>query len=125
LALDAFDAVVAALRPGVETGVVYEAWQQVVDGGLGHSRLRRHHCGYSVGIGFPPSWVGSSTVLGIRREGRVRIAAGMTFHVLSWITDPNLGDHFVSDTVAVFEDGADVLTRAPHIAVIGQQRHLG
>jgi Xaa-Pro dipeptidase len=118
LALAAFDAVVGALRPGVLTGDVYEAWQSVVDEGLGHDRLRRHHCGYSVGIGFPPSWVGSSTVLGIRRGGRVRVTAGMTFHVLSWITDPAMGDYFVSDTVVVGDDRAEVITTTPHRLVI-------
>ena len=118
LALEAFDAVVAALRPGVATGTVYDAWQEVVDDGLGHDRLRRHHCGYSVGIGFPPSWVGSSTVLGIRRDGRVLVAAGMTFHVLSWITDPDVGDYFVSDTVMVGEKQTEVLTTTPHRLVI-------
>jgi Xaa-Pro dipeptidase len=119
LAMDAFDAVVAALRPGNPTGAVYDAWQAVVDDGLGHDRLRRHHCGYSVGIGFPPSWVGSSTVLGIRRNGRVSIAAGMVFHVLSWITDVDVGDYFISDTVIVGDDGAEVITTTPHRLVIG------
>lgn len=118
LALIAFDAVVAALRPGATTGQVYDAWQAVVDDGLGHDRLRRHHCGYSVGIGFPPSWVGSSTVLGIRRGGRVEVKAGMTFHVLSWITDPGLGDYLVSDTVVVGKDRSRVVTTAPHRLVI-------
>ena len=118
LALSARDAVVDALRPGVETGAVYDAWQHVVDDGLGHDRLRRHHCGYSVGIGFPPSWVGSSTVLGIRRGGKVEIAAGMTFHVLSWITDSEVGDYFVSDTVIVGEDRTEMLTTTPHRLVI-------
>jgi len=118
LAVAAFDAVVATMRPGVETGVVYDAWQQVVDDGLGHDRLRRHHCGYSVGIGFPPSWVGSSTVLGIRRGGKVEIAAGMTFHVLSWITDAKVGDYFVSDTVIVGEEMNEVLTTTPRDLVI-------
>jgi len=118
LALAAFDAVVDALNPGAATGEVYNAWQAVVDDGLGHARLRRHHCGYSVGIGFPPSWVGSSTVLGIRPGGRVEIAAGMTFHVLSWITDAELGDYFVSDTVVVGAKCGRVLTSAPHRLVI-------
>jgi Xaa-Pro dipeptidase len=118
LAVAAFDAVVDALRPGVVTGTVYDAWQAVVDDGLGHDRLSRHHCGYSVGIGFPPSWVGSSTVLGIRRNGKVLIATGMTFHVLSWITDPDLGDYFISDTVVVGDDGAEVITTTPHRLVI-------
>jgi Xaa-Pro dipeptidase len=114
LARSAFGAVVDALSPGALTGDVYDAWQAVVDDGLGHDRLRRHHCGYSVGIGFPPSWVGSSTVLGIRRGGRVMVVAGMTFHVLSWITDADLGDYFVSDTVVVGTDAARVVTTAPH-----------
>lgn len=118
LALAAFGAVVETMRPGVPTGTVYDAWQEVVDDGLGHDRLRRHHCGYSVGIGFPPSWVGSSTVLGIRRHGKVLVSAGMAFHVLSWITDSELGDYFVSDTVVVGEDRTEVITTTPHRVVI-------
>jgi len=118
LAVAAFDAVLATMRPGVETGVVYDAWQHVVDEGLDHDRLRRHHCGYSVGIGFPPSWVGSSAVLGIRRGGKVEIAAGMTFHVLSWITDATVGDYFVSDTVIVGEERNEVVTTTPRDLVI-------
>jgi Xaa-Pro dipeptidase len=119
LALDALNAVVDALKPGVTTGEVYDTWQQVVDEGLGHQRLRRHHCGYSVGIGFPPSWVGSSSVLGIRSGGKVTVSASMTFHLLSWITDEVMGDHFVSETVVVGEHGAEVITTAPHTLVIG------
>lgn len=118
LALEAFDAAVSALRPGVETGSVYDAWQQTVDTGLGHDRLRRHHCGYSVGIGFPPSWVGSSTVLGIRPGGKVPVESGMTFHLLSWITDEELGDYFISDTVIVGEDRTEVVTTTPHRLVL-------
>lgn len=118
IAIAAFEAVIAALRPGALTGAVYDAWQQVVDDGLGHDRLRRHHCGYSVGIGFPPSWVGSSTVLGIRNGGKVEIAAGMTFHVLSWITDAELGDYFVSDTVIVGDQSNEVVTTTPRVLVI-------
>jgi len=118
LAIEALAAAVRALRPGVDTGSVYDAWQETVDEGLGHDRLRRHHCGYSVGIGFPPSWVGSSTVLGIRRGGKVPVAVGMTFHLLSWITDPELGDYFVSDTVIVGEQTTEVVTTTPHPLVI-------
>lgn len=119
LALEAFDAVVSALKPGAVTGEVYDSWQTVVDQGLGAERLKRHHCGYSVGIGFPPSWVGSSTVLGIRRHGLVEVKARMVFHVLSWITDDRLGDHFVSDTVLTTDDDAEVLTTTPHSLLIG------
>lgn len=110
VALDALDAVTIALRPGMVTGDVYARWQEVVDEGLGHGKLRRHHCGYTVGIGFPPSWVGSSTVLGIRPGGKVPIRAGMVFHILSWISDDRLGNYFVSDSVLVGERSTETLT---------------
>ncbi|MFQ5529821.1 MAG: M24 family metallopeptidase [Gemmatimonadota bacterium] len=113
IATDALEAARATLRPGVRTGDVYEAWQRVVDDGLGHHRLQRHHCGYSVGIGFPPSWVGSSSVLGLRRDGLVKVEAGMAFHLLSWVTDETLGDYLVSDTALVTDDGAELLTSTP------------
>lgn len=110
VALDALAEVRAVLRPGVLTGDVYARWQKVVDEGLGHGRLRRHHCGYTVGIGFPPSWVGSSTVLGIRPGGLVPIRAGMVFHLLSWISDERLGNYFVSDSCLVGHDTTEELT---------------
>jgi hypothetical protein len=34
----------------------------------------------------------------------------MAFHVLSWITDEDLGDYFVSDTVIVGPYGGEVVT---------------
>lgn len=118
IAIDAMEAVRGALVPGRTTGEVYQTWQEVIDEGLGHSRLRRHHCGYNVGIGFPPSWVGSSAVLGIRPYGKVEIRRGMTFHVLSWVTDDELGDYYASDTVVVEETGGSYLTSTSHKLVI-------
>jgi Xaa-Pro aminopeptidase len=100
-----------ALRPGAVTGEVYAAWQRVVAGDIAPSRPLRHHCGYLVGIGFPPSWVGGGAVLGIRAGGEVEIVPGMTFHLMSWVTQP-IG-HVISDTVLVTDDGAEFLTSTP------------
>ncbi|TQJ03393.1 M24 family metallopeptidase [Amycolatopsis cihanbeyliensis] len=100
-ALSGVDAAAAALRPGARTGEVYAAWQAAV----GPGERVRHHCGYLVGIGFPPSWVGGGEVLGIRPGGQVRVAAGMTFHLMSWV-----GGHVVSDTVLVTAQGTERLT---------------
>lgn len=97
-----------ALRPGVRTGQVYEAWQGAVTGGAAPARPLRHHCGYLVGIGFPPSWVGGGEVLGIRAGGDVVVRAGMTFHLMSWVTEP-IG-HVISDTALVTDTGARLLT---------------
>jgi Xaa-Pro dipeptidase len=93
----------AALRPGARTGEVYAAWQRAVGG-----TACRHHCGYLVGIGYPPSWVGGPEVLGIRPGGEVEVRPGMVFHLMSWIARP-VG-HVVSDTALVTADGCELLT---------------
>ena len=106
----AFDAVVAALRPGAQAREVYAAWQGVVDdAGLPH--YRRHHCGYAVGVGCPPSWTGGNRVVGLRPDSDLEIREGMTFHVLSWLMETGRGDGFISNTVLVGRNGAEVLTR--------------
>jgi Xaa-Pro dipeptidase len=108
----AFDSVLGALRPGARAREVYAAWQGVVDAaGLGH--YRRHHCGYLVGIGVPPSWTGGNTVTGLRADSTLALETGMTFHILSWLMGTGRGDYFRSDTVLLGADGPEVLTRTP------------
>lgn len=106
----ALAAVVAALRPGTRAADVYAAWQDVVDA-AGLSHYRRHHCGYAVGVGLPPSWTGGNSVVGLRPTSDMVIAEGMSFHVLSWLMGTGKGDDFVSNTVLVTAAGAEVLNR--------------
>ncbi|MDG4884276.1 Xaa-Pro peptidase family protein [Mesorhizobium sp. WSM4884] len=108
----AFNAVVKALRPGARAREVYAAWQGVADeAGLSH--YRRHHCGYLVGIGQPPSWTGGNSVTGLRHDSDLEIETGMSFHILSWLMGTGRGDDFISNTVLLTETGAEVLTRTP------------
>lgn len=113
VAVAGLEAVRSALRPGVASGEVYDAWQQVVDEAFGPAAYRRHHCGYAIGIGFPPSWVGGATVAGLRAGGTTTIREGMVFHLLSWILGQPGGDYGVSDTVVVGPAGAELLTSTP------------
>jgi len=106
----AFDAVVSAIKSGTRAKTVYAAWQQVVDdAGLKH--YRRHHCGYCVGIGQPPSWTGGNSVTGLRHDSDLEIKTGMSFHILSWLMGSGKGDDFLSNTVLLTEGGPEVLTR--------------
>jgi len=106
----AFDAVVAAIRPGNRARDVYAAWQAVVDAaGLAH--YRRHHCGYCVGIGQPPSWTGGNSVTGLRHDSDLEIRTGMSFHILSWLMGSGQGDDFLSNTVLLTDSGPEVLTQ--------------
>jgi Xaa-Pro dipeptidase len=108
----AFDAVLKALRPGTKARDVYAAWQSVVDA-AGLSHYRRHHCGYCVGIGLAPSWTGGNTVTGLRHDSDLAIREGMSFHILSWLMGTGKGDNFISNTVLLGPNGAEVLTRTP------------
>lgn len=112
IAQRAFTAVLGALRPGSLARDVYAAWQRTVDdAGLAH--YRRHHCGYCVGIGLPPSWTGGNSVTGLRADSQLEIRTGMSFHILSWLMGTGAGDDFLSNTVLLTERGAEVLTLAP------------
>lgn len=110
LSIAGMNAICDALRPGTAAGDVYAAWQAVIDETLGAGAYHRHHCGYSVGIGFPPSWVGGSTVIGIRPGSPMEIRERMAFHVVSWLLGTELPDYVVSDTVIVGDSGGEVLT---------------
>lgn len=110
--LQALDDAVHALKPGVEARQVYLAWQNRVDQ-AGLSEYRRHHCGYIVGIGFPPSWTGGNTVIGLRHDSRRVLLPGMVFHLMSWLMDTGHGDYFVSDTAVLTESGCELLTSYP------------
>ncbi|GGO83000.1 Xaa-Pro aminopeptidase [Marinobacterium nitratireducens] len=106
---DAMMAAADTIRPGVLAGDVYEAWQAVLDrSGLSH--YSRHHCGYSIGIGYPPSWSGSGVPVGLRRNSQMRLREGMTFHLMSWLLGSGQGDAFLSDTVEVTPHGCEFLT---------------
>lgn len=112
VAIQAFQAVLGALRPGARARDVYAAWQGVVDeAGLSH--YRRHHCGYCVGIGFPPSWTGGNRVTGLRHDSDMEIREGMSFHILSWLMGTGKGDFFVSNAVLLGPNGPEVLTDTP------------
>ncbi|WP_397544368.1 M24 family metallopeptidase [Roseovarius salis] len=108
----AFAAALDALRPGVRARNVYDGWQAVVDA-AGMTGYRRHHCGYLVGIGFPPSWTGGPRVTGLRHDSDLMMEPGMTFHLMSWFTETGRGNFFVSNTVLLQADGAEVLNETP------------
>jgi Xaa-Pro aminopeptidase len=108
----AFAVVLAALRPGKRARDVYGVWQAVVDD-AGLAQYRRHHCGYSVGIGLPPSWTGGNSVTSLHADSDLEIRTGMSFHILSWLMGTGVGDDFISNTVLLTESGAEVLTHTP------------
>lgn len=115
VAMAGIQAIRTSLAPGVPTGDVYAAWQAAVDEQLGHHHYRRHHCGYTIGIGFPPSWTGGAGVVGMRPGGKLVVAENMVFHALSWIIGQLPVDFCLSDTILVTSTGCEVLTTQPYL----------
>jgi Xaa-Pro dipeptidase len=105
------------MRPGALARDVYATWQVEIDR-AGLSGYRRHHCGYAVGIGFPPSWSGSGVPVGLRSDSDLELRAGMVFHLMSWLLRSGRGDYFISDTVVVTQQGCERLTQVPRTLTV-------
>jgi Xaa-Pro dipeptidase len=114
---EALYAAMQKMKPGNSAAEVYDAWQRVLDKAR-LSHYRRHHCGYLVGIGFPPSWSGGGVPLGLRDGSSLVLVPGMVFHLVSWLLRTGQGDAFLSDTVVVSEKGCELLTHVSHDVLV-------
>lgn len=110
LAIAGMKAIRDSIRPGAVAGDAYAAWREVARAG-GLAAYERHHCGYLVGIGFPPSWTGGSMVTGLAPNSRMELKAGMVFHLHSWFTDTDCADYFISNTAVLTDGGCEILTK--------------
>jgi Xaa-Pro dipeptidase len=118
LAIRGMQAICDALQPGATAGQVYQAWKDVADS-AGLVDYHRHHCGYMVSIGFPPSWTGGSMVTSLQPGSTRVLKTGMTFHAHSWFTNTDVVDYFISNTVMLGDNGAENLTsRTPQTLII-------
>ena len=109
LAIDGMKAINSAIKSGAKAGDAYAAWREVARKG-GLEDYKRHHCGYLVSIGFPPSWTGGSMVTALAPNSKLELKVGMTFHTHSWFTNTDCVDYFISNTSLLTEDGCEVLT---------------
>jgi Xaa-Pro aminopeptidase len=113
--LAALETLYAAVRAGRSTRDVVHDVDAVV-GTLDQEIFRSGHNGYSVGLGFPPTWTDGPAYLSGERD--LELTAGMTFHTpFSW----RIPKQFVigtSETIAVTNDGAEILTSPERSVVI-------
>ncbi|HWK68799.1 MAG TPA: Xaa-Pro peptidase family protein [Rhizobiaceae bacterium] len=108
--IDALDSAIEAIRPGVTSGAVDAACRGVFDrAGLG--RYFDHRTAYGIGIGFPPNWA-EGRFLALKPNDPTRLLPGMTFHLVPSLFMPQFC-FMSSESVAVTEDGCEVLTHYP------------
>ena len=112
---DALEACEAVLKPGRTVGEVYDTHKRVLTGaGFGEQCLKA--CGYTLGIGYPPTWMdwpmfwtGNPQVL----------EKGMVFFMHMILLDAPRGLAMSLGETAIVTDGAcEPVTHAPRELVV-------
>ena len=105
--LAALETLYGAVCAGRSTRDVTNEVMAVV-GSLEGEIFRSGHFGYSIGLGFPPTWTDGPAYLSAARD--IELLEGMTFHTpVSW----RVPKEFVigtSESIAVTETGCEILT---------------
>lgn len=107
----ALNAILDTAGPGVSSGTIDRAGRRVVEeAGLGDYWI--HRAGYSIGVGFPPTWT-EGDVMDLKAGDSRLLEPGMTFHTVPWVLMPGIGAIGNSETWCVTDDGIEVLTDTP------------
>ena len=95
------------VKPGVSCEEVEQAWRKAV---AGSGIVREQRMGYSIGIGYPPSW-GENTA-SLRRGDKTILEPNMTFHCLEVFLDEGYG-FGISEALRVTASGCETLANFP------------
>jgi Xaa-Pro aminopeptidase len=113
--LAALEILYAAVRPRRSARDVDREVTAVI-GSLDSEIFRSGHCGYSVGLGFPPTWTDGPAYISGAKD--LELDVGMTFHTpFSW----RIPKQYVigtSETIAVTKTGCEILTSEERSVVI-------
>lgn len=108
IVLEAFDACVDAINPGVSAGEIDRIGREIIAAStFGAEQASR--TAYSVGIGLPPDW-GEGQILSMQPGETRPLDANMTFHLLPWVQIPGEGGVGITETIRVTETGCELLT---------------
>lgn len=106
--LQAMEAQMAAIRPGVSAHEADAAGREII----ANSRFGQHQgsrSAYSIGIGLPPDW-GEGQILSMQPREQRPLEANMTFHLLPWVQVPGVAGISLSETIRVTAGGCETLT---------------
>lgn len=106
--LDAMQATMAAIKPGVPASSVDKVAREIIEKGApGVEQAAR--TAYSIGIGFPPDW-GEGHILSMVRNHDRPLEKNMTFHLIPWVQVQGYGGVGITETIVVTETGCRSLT---------------
>ncbi len=105
---EALEATIAAMGPGVLSQDVQAACQAVIDA-RGYEASFRKRVGYSLGVGYPPTW-GEGHIIDLKHHDTRELRPGMVFHVTPAMRQHREYGVGISETVSVTDSGAEVIT---------------
>lgn len=108
IVMEAFDACVSLIKPGVPAGDV-DALARSIIGKSSFGAEQSSRTGYSVGIGLPPDW-GEGQILSMQPGETRLLQANMTFHLLPWVQIPGIGGIGITETIRVTDKGCEIIT---------------
>jgi Xaa-Pro dipeptidase len=109
--VEALDAAIDAIKPGVTSGDVDRASRGVFER-AGLADVFRKRTGYAMGIAFAPDW-GEGHIFALKSGDERELRAGMVFHMPPALRRYGAGGVGFSETVLVTKSGCEVLTRGP------------
>jgi Xaa-Pro dipeptidase len=109
--IQALNAAMTAIRPGVTSGEVDAACRTVLED-EGYEPYFRKRTGYSVGVAYGPDW-GEGHIISLRRDDPTPLEPGMVFHIPPALRVPREYGLGFSETVLVTGTGCEVLTQFP------------
>jgi ectoine hydrolase len=110
--VDALNAELEAVEPGVTCEQVDQAWRKAIS----HTGIvKESRTGYAMGLGYPPDW-GEHTA-SMRPGDRTILQPGMTFHLISGIWMEDWGFE-VSESVVVTETGYELFANFPRQLIV-------
>jgi len=110
--VEGIETALAEVRPGVTCADVERAWQTAI---ARHGLHKEARLGYTIGIGFPPTW-GERTA-SLRSSDTTVLAPGMAFHMMPglWLGDVGVT---ITQSFVVTETGREDLTSYPRQLVV-------
>lgn len=108
--VEALEAALATIKPGVTSGEAHDACQRVIDR-HGYTENFKKRLGYSVGIGFK-SWM-EAHIFDLKAGDPRPIQAGMLFHMPPALREVPRYGVGLSETILVTETGCEPLSNVP------------
>lgn len=116
ICIEALNAAIAAIKPGVTSGYVDEACRSVIEKAGLFEKFRKR-TGYSIGIAFAPDW-GEGKIMSLQKDDKRILKAGMVFHMPPALREYGEFGVGFSETVLVTDNGCEVLTNYPRQLII-------